>query len=168
MEQMCFETGYAELSDCDRIKTALEVEMSDPKASEYLSVELNKDNTISINAKAGLAAKIKIGKKVSFIEIKEQYVKHFTIDNVVYPKSSAPRIMLSNINDVFDYMAQLCVIYIEALTEQAGEHFGCCHRYIACSDALKCVHPEFLPSLACGYKRNLDVGRVFYGKNKNI
>lgn len=46
--------------------------------------------------------------------------------------------------------------------------FGCCSRFIQCSDALKCVHPNKLYATACTYKRNLENGNIFYGKNKNI
>ncbi len=45
--------------------------------------------------------------------------------------------------------------------------FGCCFRYVECSDAMKCLHPNKLYSKACAYRRNLESGRVFYGKNKN-
>lgn len=168
MEQMSFDTSYIESANIHRVKIALETEISNPEATKYLDVVLNKDKTISINAKTGLAAKIKIGKKVSFIEIKEQYVKHFKECTVKYTASGAPRIMISGFDDVFGYIKQLSVVYIEALTEQAGEHYGCCHRYVECSDALKCLNPDYLMSLACGYKRNLEADRIFYGKNKNI
>lgn len=45
--------------------------------------------------------------------------------------------------------------------------FGCCSRYEACSDALKCIHPDAGAAQACQYHQNLRAGRVFYGKNKN-
>lgn len=168
MEQISFDTSYAISSNVHRVKTALEAEILNPEATKYLDVVLNKDKTISINAKTGLTAKIKIGKKVSFVEIKEQYVKHFKGCVVKYPASRAPRIMISSFNEVFSYIKQLAVVYSEVLTEQAGEHYGCCHRYVECSDALKCLNPDYLMSLACGYKGNLEAGRVFYGKNTNI
>ncbi len=48
-----------------------------------------------------------------------------------------------------------------------ADRFGCCDSFIACSDALKCVHPNKLYSKACMYRSNLEQGRVFYGKNQN-
>ncbi len=44
--------------------------------------------------------------------------------------------------------------------------FGCCSRYEACSDAKKCVHPDPTFATSCQYRKNLQAGRIFYGKNK--
>lgn len=46
--------------------------------------------------------------------------------------------------------------------------FGCCSSFIECSDAKKCIHPNKLYSTACMYRENLEKGKIFYGKNKNI
>jgi len=46
--------------------------------------------------------------------------------------------------------------------------FGCCHLYKECSDAQHCVHDNPLFVLACQYKRNLESGKIFYGRNRNI
>ena len=46
--------------------------------------------------------------------------------------------------------------------------FGCCSRYEACSDAKECIHPDAAFAASCSYRQNLLVGRIFYGKNKNI
>lgn len=52
--------------------------------------------------------------------------------------------------------------------ESKASMFGCCSKFNACSDAKKCVHENKLYSMACSYRRNLDAGRIFYGKNRNI
>lgn len=49
-----------------------------------------------------------------------------------------------------------------------GEWFGCCGKYEKCSDALKCLDPDPEYGKRCYYKQNLDQGKVFYGKNRNI
>ena len=46
--------------------------------------------------------------------------------------------------------------------------FGCCSKFNQCSDAKECVHENKLYSTACAYRRNLENGRIFYGKNRNI
>ncbi len=65
--------------------------------------------------------------------------------------------------------------YIKKNTEYCIENyvskadsFGCCSRFNDCSDAKKCVHENKLYSKACMYRNNLDNGRIFYGKNRNI
>jgi len=45
--------------------------------------------------------------------------------------------------------------------------FGCCHRYTECSDAKKCLHPNLMYSTACNYRKNLENGLIFYGKNRS-
>lgn len=46
--------------------------------------------------------------------------------------------------------------------------FGCCSRFVECSDEKECVHENKLYACACYYKHNLDNGKIFYGKNKNV
>lgn len=43
--------------------------------------------------------------------------------------------------------------------------FACCGRYIECSDKLQCLHVGNEDYKDCGYRVNLEKGRVFYGKN---
>lgn len=50
----------------------------------------------------------------------------------------------------------------------AAPPFGCCSQFEACSDAKKCIHPNRMYSTACSYRCNLEAGRIFYGKNRNV
>lgn len=57
----------------------------------------------------------------------------------------------------------------EAMPKKTGrkiDTFGCCSRYEACSDAMKCIHPDPVFASSCQYRQNLLAGRIFYGKNK--
>lgn len=45
------------------------------------------------------------------------------------------------------------------------EAFGCCSRYSACSDAKACLIPERDYSKYCIYRKSLEQGHIFYGKN---
>lgn len=45
--------------------------------------------------------------------------------------------------------------------------FGCCSRYNECSNARKCIHPDQMYATACDYRKNLESGKIFYGKRKN-
>lgn len=49
-----------------------------------------------------------------------------------------------------------------------GEAFGCCSDFIRCSDARECLHRLDPDYAGCYYRKNLDAGRIFYGKNKTI
>lgn len=47
------------------------------------------------------------------------------------------------------------------------DSFGCCSSYRACSDAGQCVIADRDYSACCLYRKNLEAGRIFYGKNAN-
>ena len=51
---------------------------------------------------------------------------------------------------------------------KATSNFGCCSRFVECSNAKKCVHENKIYSMGCKYRMNLDSGRIFYGGNKNV
>lgn len=64
--------------------------------------------------------------------------------------------------------------YFKRLIEKAvdsylskADMFGCCSKFNQCSDARKCLHENQLYSKACFYRKNLEAGKIFYGKNKN-
>ncbi len=59
-------------------------------------------------------------------------------------------------------------VFNNCYKESAVDVFGCCSRYIQCSDAKLCVHSDKKEARGCMYKVNLDNGRIFYGKNRNI
>ena len=48
------------------------------------------------------------------------------------------------------------------------KEFDCCSRYMECSNAKHCVHPDQDFSLKCGYRKTLRSGKIFFGPNRNI
>lgn len=64
--------------------------------------------------------------------------------------------------------------YLESIIGQRNpafckiNSFGCCHKYLECSDAKKCIHEDLEYSKGCIYRQNLEAGAIFYGKNRNI
>lgn len=51
---------------------------------------------------------------------------------------------------------------------ESTSSFACCSLFMQCSDSLKCVHENRIYAMGCKYRRNLEAGRIFFGKNKNI
>lgn len=51
------------------------------------------------------------------------------------------------------------------ISSNSDDSFGCCSRYRACSDAGECLISHLDYSLGCIYRRQLESGHVFYGKN---
>lgn len=46
--------------------------------------------------------------------------------------------------------------------------WDCCSRYMECSNAKRCVHPDPSFALGCGYRRILASGKIYYGENRNV
>ena len=46
--------------------------------------------------------------------------------------------------------------------------FGCCNDFVLCSDAKKCIKTKDPYYKGCLYRKNLEEGNIFYGKNKTI
>lgn len=74
-----------------------------------------------------------------------------------------------SVNDpfLFEYIVKLVDFNVKNYTPK--QSFGCCSKFKECSDALECVHENKLYAAGCKYRKiNLENGRIFYGKNRNI
>lgn len=78
--------------------------------------------------------------------------------------SSWPRIPADSFS--FAGAEELAELTFEEVLRDSG--FGCCSRYVECSDAGHCIHPDIMFAVQCAYRENLRKGRIFYGKNKTI
>ncbi len=63
-----------------------------------------------------------------------------------------------------DFLVRL----VGSSVDRYPKEWDCCSRYMECSDARVCVHPDKAFAMSCGYRKVLGSGRVFYGKNRNI
>jgi len=74
----------------------------------------------------------------------------------------------------FDVNSPSLIPYLSSIIDftlknyRPAERFGCCEKYVACSDAKKCLHRNNFYARCCWYRQNLEAGRIFYGKNKTI
>jgi hypothetical protein len=68
---------------------------------------------------------------------------------------------------LFDIIDEtLTVSYANYCSSQ--DSFGCCSLYEKCSDVKRCIHENQFYAKKCSYRGNLEAGKIFYGKNKNI
>ncbi len=58
--------------------------------------------------------------------------------------------------------------YLFLCENEPVHKFACCSRFEECSDAKICIHPNRKYAKGCFYKKNLESGKIFYGKNRNI
>ena len=68
---------------------------------------------------------------------------------------------------VRDHADILAAVLLDAIGRLPKE-WDCCSRYMAYSDARRCVHPDPAFALGCGYRKILASGRIFYGENRNV
>ena len=169
--------NLAEKTDADYIKEALVKEINNAEYSGFLSVEEKKDGLISISAKSFLAARAKLSKQTKYVMVREknqtyfsEYIQKYHITPAYIKKENDLwiRIPVHSLPDVIEMIKPISAVYMTVLADFGGERFGCCSRYERCSDAKKCIHPDFILSRACAYRKNLETGRIFYGKNRNI
>lgn len=142
--------------DAEEIRSILINKISDTDMISALTVKENKDGSIIIKFDRDMVCKVIYGKKQGRIVFKNYECIDLKSEKVV---------MESSIDDYIDLIA---IAYIKAVLSKTGDAFACCHRYEECSDAKKCIHPNFIVSLGCSYKKNLEHDKIFYGKNKNI
>lgn len=103
------------------------------------------------------------------IEFKARKTKEKKEDGSVIEKIQAYRFYLGksseNHQSIFALLAEISE---EKFYGANVEHFGCCNDFILCSDAKRCLHEENWEYIGCEYRKNIKMGRIFYGKNKNI
>lgn len=77
------------------------------------------------------------------------------------------RLIVNKQHPIESYTNFLVMIAGETINRYPKE-WSCCSRYMECSDAKACIHPDKTLALSCGYRKILNSGRIFYGKNRNI
>lgn len=124
----------------------------------------------SLYFKTFLAFQIKIGKLKSYLAAPTSIVKELPADDTYYQIPSNPNFTRIPIHDGLLTAAQRAAVYAITLStiDRCQKDFDCCSRYMECSDAKMCIHPDKKLAIGCGYRKILESGTVFYGKNRNI
>ena len=104
------------------------------------------------------------------LEVSNKYLGLLEIDNnFQIIKDSAQWSTLVCNNKVKEHIfKKINKIFNQCYTDSATDMFGCCSRYLECSDAKYCIYPDKKDARGCMYKVNLDNGKIFYGENRNI
>lgn len=135
--------------------------------SQFLSnikIEENRDNSISVFCKSLLIFKLFVLKKGYSVssKIEIDYESKYNEKLQTY-RYRATEMELAEIIQKIMVKTDEFII-----NNYHPEIFGCCSRYVECSDNRQCIHPDLLRAKGCQYRKNLEIGRIFYGKNKNI
>lgn len=90
-----------------------------------------------------------------------------TFERIIYKENDLyVKIYISNIDEIYHLKNELLQIYSFLYFNEPVDNYGCCSRYVECSDALKCINPDKKLARGCQYKNNLEAGKIFFGKNK--
>lgn len=152
---------------CEQIKNLLQQADEDYNMSEidvrYFS-NSSTEATITMFDKSCFSVK---GKKTVYLYIAPAFQKDFdSLDLQRMATTPWKRIELNKV-DMSQFQEALVEVYKKCWLA-SSEQFGCCSRYLQCSDNLKCVQPDLELKGGCQYRQNLRHDRIFYGKNKNI
>lgn len=98
---------------------------------------------------------------IPMISIRD-YSKKQEVNN---PQNFVKYTFKSYYEEILMYVRQVIHEYIKNYIPPIK--FGCCHRYMQCSDSRKCIAPDQGYAKGCQYRKNLENGRIFYGKNAN-
>ena len=150
----------------EELKTILETQGI---KTSYFKFQKNKNN-YSIKFKANIVFKLNENKELFYIKTDfKDDVLLFFYDTDFTSDASFIRLPYTLVEKHKKEINSLFLIIVKKYLELSDvDTFGCCHRYLECSNEKKCIHPNMIQSLGCLYKRNLENGRIFYGINKNI
>lgn len=118
-----------------------------------------------------LLARLKVTNGTGYISFNSKYEYLFKYHGIPYYKSKSDDYIRLEIG-VFILgenrinLSKIIQIIIPDLFNV--ETFGCCNNYLECSNAMHCIYFDLIFATACQYKKNLDAGKIFYGKNCNI
>lgn len=112
---------------------------------------------LEINNIDDLYTELLNNKKYNINKIKENFIQ------VDIPKDETK--LLEFLKDI---KQNLINSYLYMCNHEIVEAYGCCSRFIECSDERECVNHDKKDAKGCAYRKNLLAGKIFYGKNKNI
>ena len=141
---------------------------------EKINLTKNVNNSITFSAFKNILLKNTYQKSNKFIEIRkidevsiEELKNKF--EKVIYKEDELYiKIYIYNEDEIEKIGSEIQKIYIFLCNNVPVDSFGCCSRFEECSDNLKCTNPDKKMAKGCQYKNNLEQGKIFYGKNKNI
>lgn len=150
----------------EELKTILETQGI---KTSYFKFQKNK-NDYSIKFKANIVFKLNENKELLYLknDFKDDVLSF--LDNEDFTSdASFTRLPYALVEKHRKEIDNLFLVIVKKYLELSDvDTFGCCHRYLECSNEKKCIHPNMIQSLGCLYKRNLENGRIFYGINKTI
>lgn len=141
-----------------------------PKDARFIELKPSKSGIHQfIHMYQQSAMKLTINEKAFFTEVDSKYIQSpcDVAGNHKLLADGSCRLYVDtsfNYDAFYSLMGAICADKKEAL---ASESFGCCNYFRACSDEMHCLFEDNLEYMGCHYRKHLEAGRIFYGKNAN-
>lgn len=159
-----------EMEFLQSIQHRLEHEIEEYAGDSSILRFVQNANYVSVMVGTSFAFSIRLQGKLPFISIQNSNTDLIPEGSNTRKSTSQgnhTQILLGdaeNISNYVDFMVEV----IKATVDRYPSDWNCCSRYMECSDAKHCTHPDRKFALSCGYQKILRSGRIFYGKNRNI
>lgn len=129
---------------------------------QELAYPPDKNNSVT---NVSLVLYIKPGKTYYELLIRRERLPFIPTPATATIKKSADRLyehVLFDFDDasIYDYIEANIIYCVKSYISSSS--FGCCSRYKECSNAKKCLHTNLLYATGCQYRKNLEMGNIFY------
>ena len=138
--------------DLDRLQL---VQRTPDKAAAYDAIELFGQSCLNFR-----------GTKTLYLEVSPKVESLFTADGIPLEADCANgwrRVPAAAVS--FSDRTSLVIEIYEKYLMVNG--FDCCSRYLACSEAGHCTHPDIMFAGHCTYRQKLRSGQIFFGPKRN-
>lgn len=158
-EEAFFEQAFPALQEAAKSRNA---------NPEDITYKVSSTHT-SLKFRSSLICKLKLRGKKWYISIPnrlQEVIPEGVETTTIASEKQFLRIAFDLLADsgILSLMEKATLLAIELVPKE----FDCCSRYMECSNAKVCVHPDPAFSMLCGYRKILKSGRIFYGENRNI
>ena len=126
------------------------------KAAAYHAIELFGQSCLNFK-----------GTKTLYVEVSPKIDALFAAEHIALDNSRSnawARIPAQELS--FAEHPQLVIEIYEKYLMTNG--FDCCSRYLECSEAARCTHPDIMVAGQCTYRQKLRNGHIFYGSKRNV
>lgn len=133
----------------------------------------NHQHAVSVELQSSLALKIHLKNNLYRIELSKSLNKYTNFpNNLTKEMKSYPDSVLIDMPSKSEYFFAICkkvlIAFIDTYEPKEKDKFGCCGKYMDCSNERKCLHDDLFYAKACRYRKKLESGEIFYGANRNV
>lgn len=153
--------------EADRLMEALRTSKPD-KAFTYECVPMKDGRTVSFKVAGGILCYLVSTRQGSYIKIESSHELEKTFPAAEHLANDFLKLNLDMTFDMDTFVRVVGPLCEELFDASATMQFGCCNDFVQCSDLKRCFKLENPDSRGCSYRKNLEAGRIFYGKNKTI